>query len=119
MDCITIKNLQFRSYHGYFPEERRDGNDFEVDITVWVPLDRPARNDDLSQTVDYSLVAGTVQKVMDGDSVKLIESLLYKTGEALIDSLPEARKIEVAIRKLHPPMSPSCEYTEVRSQWPK
>ncbi|MDG5768194.1 dihydroneopterin aldolase [Balneolales bacterium ANBcel1] len=119
MDCITIKNMTFRGLHGHFPEERRDGNDFEVDVTIWVPLQSASRDDELGQTIDYSHAAGLVREVMEGPSVRLIETLLYRIGEQLATTFPEAHEIEVAIRKLHPPMNPSCEYTEVRSRWPR
>ncbi len=119
MDCITIKNLEFHSLHGYHTEEREKGNDFEVDVLLWVPLAKAAAEDNLSQTVDYSHAASIVRDIMLGESVKLIETLLFTIGESLIQEYPGVQKIEVAVRKLHPPMSPSCEYTEVRSQWPK
>ncbi|MFO8028856.1 MAG: dihydroneopterin aldolase [Cyclonatronaceae bacterium] len=119
MDAITLRNLRFRSLHGFHPEERERGNDFEVDVTLRLSLSDAARGDDLEQTVDYSRVAALVGEVMEGRSVKLIETLLYDIGESLTRAFPNARKIKVAVRKLNPPMSPSCEYTEVRSQWPK
>ncbi len=119
MDCITVKNLRFRSLHGFFPEEREQGNDFEVDVVIHVPLSGAAKGDELGRTVDYSRMAALVGEVMDGRSVKLIETLLYGIGESLQRAWPNAGKIEVAVRKMNPPMSPSCEYTEVRSQWPK
>jgi hypothetical protein len=51
---------------------------------------------------------------MEGRSVKLIETLLYGIGESLMQrTWPGAALIEVAVRKCNPPMSPSCEYTEV------
>ncbi len=119
MDCVTVKNLRFRSLHGFYPEERESGNDFEVDVVIHVPLSGAAKGDDLDRTVDYSRVAGLVGEVMEGQPVKLIETLLYAIGESLMRSWPKAAKIEVAVRKMNPPMSPSCEYTEVRSRWPK
>lgn len=119
MDRITVKNLRFRSRHGYFPEERENGNDFEVDVVIHTPLSGAARGDDLGSTVDYSRVAALVGEVMEGRSVKLIETLLYGIGESLQCAWPDAARIEVAVRKLNPPMSPSCAYTEVRSQWPQ
>ncbi len=118
MDCITLKNLTFRGFHGYLPEERRDGNTFEVDVFIWTPLNAAARGDDLAKTVDYSQIAKIVRDIMEGPSVKLIETLLYNIGESIGQFCPDAKKIEVAIRKLHPPMPVSCEYSEVRSQWP-
>lgn len=119
MDCLTLKNLKFHGLHGYFPEERRQGNDFEVDVSIWVPLQEAAKGDELAETIDYSKAATIVKQIMEGEPVKLIETLLYNIGESLTRTWPRANKIEVVIRKLHPPMSPSCEFTEVKSQWPK
>lgn len=119
MDCITLKNLRFHSKHGYFPEERVDGNEFEVDVCICVPLSPASKQDDLGQTIDYGAVAGLVKDIMDGEPVKLLETLLYKIGEMLVRRYPLAEKIEVAVRKKNPPMAPSCDYAEVKSQWPK
>ena len=52
MDCIILKNLKFRGRHGYFPKERREGNDFEVDVMLWVNLERAAKGDELEQTIE-------------------------------------------------------------------
>ena len=119
MDRITIKKLKFRGLHGYHPEERQNGNNFEVDIHIHLPLYKAARSDDLIDTLDYNEIGGIVENIMHGKSVKLLETLLYAIGGTLLKSCPGAEKIEVAIRKLHPPMSTLCEYTEVKSQWPK
>ncbi|MEX0679942.1 MAG: dihydroneopterin aldolase [Balneolales bacterium] len=119
MDCITIKNLKFHSLHGFYPEEQTKGNDFEIDIVFWVSLEAAAKKDDLARTIDYSETAGIVHNIMNGESVKLIETLLYAIGESLLHAYPAAEKIEVAIRKINPSLLSSCEYAEVKSQWPK
>ena len=119
MDCITIKNLKFHAYHGYFPSERENGNDFEVDVRIWLELEAAATGDDLAETVDYSGAADIVGNVMNGKPVKLVETLLFKIGESLTRSYPRAEKIEVAVRKRNPPMQYGCEYTEVKSRWPR
>ncbi len=119
MDGITIKNLRFRGLHGYFPEERKNGNDFEVDVSLYLSLADAAKSDDLARTVDYNQVTDIVRGIMEGESVKLLETLLYAIGESLARNYPTADKIEVAVRKWNPPMTPSCDYTEVRGQWPK
>lgn len=118
MACITIKNITFHAPHGVFEEERKKGNTFEVDLFLWAALDRAGRSDQLNDTLDYQKAVKVVENIMNGEPVNLIETLLYRTGEALLDAFPQATRIEVAIRKRQPPMSPSCEYTEVRAQWP-
>ncbi|MBP3191995.1 dihydroneopterin aldolase [Natronogracilivirga saccharolytica] len=119
MECITIKNLRFHAGHGYFPAEREKGNDFEVDITIWLELEAAATGDDLAATIDYGEAAEIAGDIMNGEPVKLVETLLYRIGESLTRAYPKAENIEVAVRKLNPPMEPSCEFTEVRSRWPR
>ena len=52
-DRIELRGLAVRGNHGVFDHERRDGQDFVVDITVWIDLAAAAASDDLADTYDY------------------------------------------------------------------
>lgn len=52
-DRITLTGLRVRGNHGVYDHERRDGQDFVVDVTVWMDLDHAAATDDVSETVHY------------------------------------------------------------------
>ena len=52
-DRIELRGLTVRGNHGVFDHERRDGQDFVVDITVWADLEAAAKSDDLTDTLDY------------------------------------------------------------------
>ena len=52
-DRIVLTGLRVRGNHGVFEHEKRDGQDFLVDVTVWIDLDAAARSDDLADTLDY------------------------------------------------------------------
>ncbi|CPZ70222.1 Dihydroneopterin aldolase (FolB) [Mycobacteroides abscessus] len=41
-DRIELRGLKVFGYHGVFEHERRDGQEFSVDITVWLDLDTAA-----------------------------------------------------------------------------
>ena len=56
-DRIELRGLSVRGHHGVFDHERRDGQDFVVDITVWIDLAAAAASDDLADTVDYGALA--------------------------------------------------------------
>ncbi len=58
-DRITLTGLRVRGRHGVFEHERRDGQDFLVDITVWIDLDQAAATDDIADTLDYGELAET------------------------------------------------------------
>lgn len=119
MDKLVLKNLKFRGLHGYFDEERVTGNDFEVDLTFYTSLQESALSDDLAKTIDYSEIQKIVESIMQGDSVKLIETLAYRIGSALSAAYTNISSLEVSIRKLNPPMNGETEYAEVTMKWPR
>ena len=51
MDKIVIKGLKLFAYHGVNPEEKRDGQNFVIDITANVPLLKAGQSDELVDTV--------------------------------------------------------------------
>ncbi len=61
-DLSGLRGLKVRGDHGVFDHERRDGQDFVVDITVWIDLAPAAASDDLADTVDYG---GLAQRAAD------------------------------------------------------
>ena len=40
-DRIELRGLTVRGHHGVFDHERRDGQDFIIDVTVWIDLEMP------------------------------------------------------------------------------
>ena len=54
-DRIELRGLRVRGHHGVFGHERRDGQDFVVDITVWMDLAPAAASDDLADTLNDAL----------------------------------------------------------------
>ena len=119
MDTLVLKGLKFRGLHGYFEEERIEGNDFEVDVTLTVSLAEAAKTDDLSMTIDYSKARELIESVMEGKSKKLIETLTFQIGEKLFVEFSTVDAIEVSVRKLNPPMPGETEYSEVTMRWPR
>lgn len=118
MDSLLLKGLRFHALHGYHDFERRDGNTFEVDLTFWFDLRSSGGSDDLTLTVDYAQASAIVKQVMDGESVKLIETLATRIGDRLCEAFPDVPRLEVTLRKLSPPMDISSEYAEIRLTWP-
>ncbi|MBV8965133.1 MAG: dihydroneopterin aldolase, partial [Mycobacteriaceae bacterium] len=56
-DRIELRGLTVRGHHGVLEHERRDGQNFVIDLTVWFDLDAAAASDDLADTLDYSDLA--------------------------------------------------------------
>src|SRR5256885_16064940 len=74
-DRIELRGLTVRGHHGVFDHERRDGQDFVVDITVWIDLATAAASDDLADTLDYGTLAQRAADIVAGPPRQLIEAV--------------------------------------------
>ena len=93
-----LTGLRVRGHHGVFEHERRDGQDFLVDVTVWIDLDAAAHTDTLSDTLDYGALATRVAEIVGGPPRDLIEGVAAGVAE---DVMTDARvhAVEVTIHK--------------------
>jgi dihydroneopterin aldolase len=97
-DRIELRGLTVRGYHGVFDEERRDGQDFVVDITVWIDLASAAASDDLVDTLDYGSLAKRAADIIEGPPRNLIETV---SAEIADDVMTDERvhAVEVVVHK--------------------
>lgn len=58
--------MKVRGQHGVFDHERANGQDFVVDVTVWIDLASAAATDDLTDTYDYGALARLAADVVAG-----------------------------------------------------
>jgi dihydropteroate synthase len=54
VDQVAVRGIRGRGTHGVLAHEKRDGQDFSVDVVLHVPTVRAGRSDDLADAVDYS-----------------------------------------------------------------
>jgi len=97
-DRIELRGLRVRGHHGVFDHERRDGQDFVVDVTVWLDLRAAAASDDLADTLDYGTLAQRAAAVVAGPPRQLIETV---AGEIADDVIVDERvhAVEVVVHK--------------------
>src|SRR4029079_9599413 len=97
-DRIELRGLIVRGNHGVFPEERRDGQDFVIDITVWVDLVNAAASDDLADTLDYGALAQPAADIVAGPARNLIETVAGEIAEDLMTD-ERVHAVEVVVHK--------------------
>jgi dihydroneopterin aldolase len=102
-DRIELRGLTVRGHHGVFEHERRDGQDFVVDITVWIDLDRAAASDDLADTVDYGELARRAAAIVAGPPRKLIEAVAGAIADDVMRD-DRAHAVEVVVHKPQAPI---------------
>lgn len=103
-DRITLTGLQVRGNHGVFAHEKRDGQDFIVDVTVWLELSEAAATDALENTLDYGALASRAAKIVGGPSRDLIETVATETAEDIMRWDSRLHAVEVTIHKPDAPI---------------
>lgn len=74
---IKIKGLRVYAHHGVFDFERQNGQDFYIDVTVWV-AGKSTLTDDLNHTVHYGDLAKALVEAAKNQPVDLIETLAQR-----------------------------------------
>lgn len=101
-DTITLTGLRVFGYHGVYDDERRDGQDFVIDLTLTLDTRPAAASDDVSDTVHYGELAEEVAAIVAGDPVNLLETLADRIARAVL----ERPLVSVARVTVHKPQAP-------------
>ncbi|WP_313280782.1 2-amino-4-hydroxy-6-hydroxymethyldihydropteridine diphosphokinase [Timonella senegalensis] len=102
LDTIRITSVSAVGYHGVLQSERRQGQEFSADLTLYVDLGGAAENDDLNQTINYAHVAEAVVSVITGPAVNLIETVAERIA-AIVMEYEAVQGVDVT---LHKPSAP-------------
>ena len=95
---IELRGLTVRGHHGVYEHERRDGQDFVVDITLWADLTPAAASDDLADTIDYGGLAKRAADIVAGPARNLIETVAGEIADAVLAD-PRVEAAEVTVHK--------------------
>ncbi|MGJ0118112.1 dihydroneopterin aldolase [Williamsia sp. MIQD14] len=101
-DRIELRGLVVRGHHGVFDHERRDGQDFVVDLVLWLDLRPAAASDDLADTVDYGGLAQRAHDIVAGEPRDLIETVSAEIAEDIMRD----ERVAACEVTLHKPSAP-------------
>ena len=104
-DRIFIEGLLLHGSHGLRARERRESQDFLVDISVAFDTVAAGASDKIKDTFDYGHLREVAKQVFAGTSCYLIERVASKiAAEILLDR--RVAEVTVTIRKPH--VYPDC-----------
>lgn len=103
-DVITLTGLVVRGRHGVFEQEKRRGQDFVIDVSVWMDLAPAAASDDLARTLNYAELADLVSEIVAGPARDLIETVAVEIAETALGRWP-IDAIEVTVHKPQAPIT--------------
>lgn len=103
-DRIELRGLTVHGRHGVYERERVSGQDFVVDITVWIDLADAAASDDLADTYDYDALAQLAAGILAGPSRNLIETVGGEIADRVMDD-ERVHAVEVVVHKPQAPIA--------------
>ena len=112
-DQIQIRNFKLLLFCGVLPEEKVRRQPFRLDIDIEVDLSAPATSDELTDTVNYGEVLGTLERVLEAERFELLERLAGRVIELVMQN-PLVAAVEVTVHKLRPPVPQNVESTGVK-----
>lgn len=104
LDTIQLTGLRVRAHHGVYDFERENGQDFVIDVTVWLDLARAAASDDVATTIHYGELAEGIARAVAADPVDLIETVAERVA-TLVLAYPAAERTRVTVHKPDAPIS--------------
>ncbi len=118
-DCIRITNLKVFAYHGVFEEEKREGQDFYINATLYLDLHTPGKSDCLDDSLNYGEVSHFINRIFTEKSYDLIEAACENVCQRLLLEYEGLEAVEVELQKPHAPIGLPFENVSVTMyrQW--
>jgi dihydroneopterin aldolase len=103
-DELTLTGLRATAHHGVFEHERVNGQEFVIDVSVWLDSRAAAASGDLAQTVNYGVLAEEVVASVESDPVDLIETVAERIAGVVL-AHPAVRRTRVTLHKPSAPIT--------------
>lgn len=97
-DSITLTGITVTANHGVYDFERENGQDFVIDVTVWLDLSPASGKDDLDRTINYGDLAVEVSDAVRRDPVDLIETVAERIASVVL-AHEAAERVRVTVHK--------------------
>ncbi|MGQ0844966.1 MAG: dihydroneopterin aldolase [Sporichthyaceae bacterium] len=104
LDRVALRGLRGFGRHGVLAEEQVLGQPFFVDVNLGLDTRPAAKSDDVADTVDYADLADRVVALVEGEPVKLIETLADRIAAECL-SRPRVESVEVTVHKPGAPVA--------------
>lgn len=110
---VSLHGIQWQAPIGLYPEEKQTGNAFELDLDIDVPTAMPGP----LPFLDYARIRQWVDQVLEKPG-ELLETYVQALAETLRKNIPHACRLQIRLRKYHPPFPGETRYAQVSLDWP-
>ena len=103
-DEIRIRELEVYAYHGVYEQEKKEGQPFFLNVTLYLSVRKAGETDDLTCSVNYGEVCRKLDQWMREQSYDLLETVAEKLSERLLSTYPLIHHMELEVRKPQAPI---------------
>ena len=101
---LEIRGVRVMGTHGVLESEQVTPQPFEFDLDVHFDMALPGATDELGDTVDYAALIDAAAAVITGPWCALLERLAMRMGSEVLAVDARVDSVDVAVRKLEPPV---------------
>ena len=112
-DKIIVKDLRIFAFHGVNPEEKRDGQNFIIDMELYADLSAPRITDSVNDTVSYAQVVKSAVRLFTAQKYDLIERAAEALAEGLLSEYPAIDRIKLTVKKPDAPMKAVFDFVGI------
>ncbi len=115
-EVITLAGVKAYGYHGVLDSERREGQDFIVDVSMEVDTGPAAHCDDVTQTVNYAEVAADIVAIIEGEPRNLIETVVAQIADTVMANYEFVQSAKITLHKPQAPVGVPFGDVSIRAQ---
>lgn len=109
---ISLKDVEFFAFHGFYTEERSSGHYFLVTIDAWYKRSPNTDTENISNTINYENLFLISKQEMEATKL-LIESVAECMITKIVELSPQITKVKVSIKKLSPQLGGALKYSKI------
>lgn len=113
MDKIYLKDIEIFANHGVFQEEKTLGQKFILSLELSLDIKDAATTCDLTKSVHYGELCHQVIQVFQEESLDLIESVVNKVANFILDNYSMVKAVKVLLKKPWAPIGRNLDYAAV------
>ena len=114
---VALEDMHFYSFHGYYEQERRMGNDFYLTVSV-EPNSFDSSDDDIHDTVNYEDLYRICVEVMNEPQF-LLETVAALILDKIKNAWPNVKSAQVILKKATPQLGGKVKFSVITMEYQK
>ncbi len=103
IDKVSITGIEAFGFHGVFEHEKKEGQEFIVDVEFEYDTAKVVQTDFIEDAIDYGAVAILIKSIVEGEPKNLIEKVADEIAQQILNNF-KVNSVKVTLHKPHAPI---------------